>query len=83
LRQPGELPIELDLDLVLQLGLEVVRDGFVVLGSPLGTLTYVSSQIEDPVIVSSRSMIATAILEDPQCELMLLRCCSGAPNMIY
>jgi hypothetical protein len=28
-------------------------------------------------------MIAAAILEDPRCELLLLRCCSGAPKMIY
>jgi hypothetical protein len=50
------LPIELDvdLDLVLELGLKVVRDGIVVLGSPLGTVTYVSSHIEDQAIVSSK-----------------------------
>jgi hypothetical protein len=70
-----KLPIELnfDFDLVLELGLEVVRDGIVVLGSPSGTVTYFSSHIEDQVIVSSRSMIASAILEDPQCELLPLR----------
>jgi hypothetical protein len=84
-KKPAELPIEIDVDLklVLDLGLEVVRDGIMVLGSPVGSAAYVSSHFENQVRISSRSMIATAILENPQCELLLLRCCSGAPKMIY
>jgi hypothetical protein len=84
-KNPNILPIEMDADLrlVTDLGLDIVRDGIMVLGSPVGNDCYVSRHIMDQVERSSQAMMETAILDDPQCELLLLRCCTGAPRMTY
>ena len=63
--------------------LKIERDGIVVLGSPIGSPEFVKNYVRGKVNGAAAIMESTAALNDPQSELLLLRCCTGAPKMVY
>jgi hypothetical protein len=75
--------VYLELDLGLDSDLRLVPDALIVLGSPIRTDAYVTDHMVKQINVLSETMLISAILEDPQYELLLLRCCSGAPKINY
>jgi hypothetical protein len=75
--------VDLELHLGLHLDLRLVSDGLTVLGSPIGTDANVTDHMVKQINVLSETMLVSAILEDPQYELLLLRCCLGAPKITY
>jgi hypothetical protein len=75
--------VDSGLDFELASDLRLVSDGLTVLGSPIGSANYVKDHMTKQVNVLSETMQVSAILEDPQYELLLLRCCSGAPKITY
>jgi hypothetical protein len=58
-------------------------DGLVVLGSPVGSDMFVKSFVRDVVNRAADGLLKTRELNDPQMELLLLRCCTGAPKLIH
>jgi hypothetical protein len=65
------------------LGLKIVNDGIVVLGSPIGSVEFVRDYVREKIKAAVNIMESAAALQDPQSELLLLRCCTGAPKMVY
>jgi Reverse transcriptase (RNA-dependent DNA polymerase) len=57
--------------------------GLVVLGSPIGSKSFVSEHINRIVCDAALILLQSQALMDPQKELLLLRCCSGATKMVY
>lgn len=64
---------------------EVTRatDGLVVLGSPIGTNNFISKVINEKIRAAALVLFKSQALQDPQQEMLLLRCCTGAPKMVY
>jgi hypothetical protein len=64
---------------------EIARasEGILVLGSPIGSDDFISSHVNEQVFKASNTLFLSRELKDPQMELLLLRCCSGAPKMTY
>ena len=58
-------------------------DGLVVLGSPVGSGMFVKSFVRNVVARAADGLLKTRDLDDPQMELLLLRCCTGAPKLIH
>jgi hypothetical protein len=54
-----------------------------VLGSPVGSIDFVSLNVNEVVCKASFTLFNSRKLEDPQMELLLLRCCSGNAKMTY
>jgi hypothetical protein len=50
--------------------LRSVSDGLTVLGSPIGTDAYVPDHMVKQINMLSETMLVSAILEDPQYELL-------------
>jgi hypothetical protein len=64
------------------LGLKIVNDGIVVLGFPIGSAEFVRDYVREKIKAAANIMESTAALQEPQSELLLLRCCTGAPKMV-
>lgn len=64
---------------------DVIRavDGIMVIGSPIGNRDFVAKMVNAKVCAAAKTLFKSQSLEDPQKELLLLRCCSGAPKMVY
>ena len=58
-------------------------DGLMVLGSPVGSRKFVADKVYEIVCKAAFSLFDSRRLEDPQQELLLLRCCSGSSRMTY
>ena len=58
-------------------------EGLIVLGSPIGTQTFVKTETAKIVGKATEVLEKTKDLNDPQMQLLLLRCCTGAPKLIY
>ena len=59
------------------------QDGLVVLGAPIGKPEFVKEKVVQIVTKAVQLMINAKDLCDPQMELILLRCCTGAPKFMY
>ena len=55
-------------------------DGLIVLGSPIGSQSFVSSTVKCVIDNIAGTMVKCRKLENPQEELLLLRNCTGAPE---
>jgi hypothetical protein len=64
---------------------EIIRasDGLLVLGAPMGSDNFVTLKVSGIVDKASSLMRKTKEIEDPQMELLLLRCCTGSAKLIY
>jgi Reverse transcriptase (RNA-dependent DNA polymerase) len=64
---------------------EVIRagDGINVLGSPVGSKNFVSTEVNRKVCEAALTLFKSQALNDPQKELLLLRSCSGTPKLVY
>ncbi len=64
---------------------EIVRadEGLLVLGSPVGCASFVAEKVTRIVQNAASVLYKSRALNDPQKELLLLRCCSGAPKICY
>jgi hypothetical protein len=58
-------------------------NGLLVLGTPIGSKEYVATAVKEKVIKAAKTLLKSRVLDDPQMELMLLRCCTGTPKMTY
>ena len=60
-----------------------VSEGLIVLGAPVGTSLFVQLNTQAIVNKIALSLKRAHDLEDPQMELLLLRCCLGTPKLNY
>jgi Reverse transcriptase (RNA-dependent DNA polymerase) len=58
-------------------------DGLVVLGAPIGTATFVKDHVRRIIDNASTNIFKSRDINDPQMELLLLRCSSGSPKLNY
>lgn len=58
-------------------------DGLMVLGAPVGSDDFVLNAVLDTVSKAAILLFKSREIIDPQMELLLLRCCTGAPKMIF
>ena len=59
------------------------EEGLNVLGSPVGSVEFVRNRVNEIICEASGSLFKSRQLEDPQMELLLVRCCSGAPKIAF
>lgn len=59
------------------------EEGLMVLGSPIGKSEFVARKVKEKISNAALTLFKSRAIEDPQQELLLLRCCSGAPKMVY
>jgi hypothetical protein len=64
---------------------EIIRvsDGLLVLGAPMGSDNFATLKVSGIVDKASSLLYKTKEIEDPQMELVLLRCCTGSAKLIY
>jgi hypothetical protein len=67
----------------LPANIQRASDGLIVLGSPIGSQSFVSSTVKCVIDNIAGTMVKCRKLENPQEELLLLRNCTGAPKVIY
>lgn len=59
------------------------EDGFQLLGVPVGSGEFCREKFAGRVRVVEECMRRLAVLDDPQAELCLIRCCLGMPRLAY
>jgi hypothetical protein len=57
--------------------------GLMVLGSPVGKQEFVVKKINEKICAAALTLFRSKTIEDPQKELLLLRCCSGSQKLTY
>ena len=64
---------------------DIIRasDGLMVLGAPVGSPEYVALKVNEKVCAAILTLFKSRAIEDPQKELLLLRCCTGSVKMTY
>ena len=64
---------------------EILRatGGLNVLGAPIGTDEFVRATVREQIYKAAVDIFKTRDLNDPQMEMLLLRCCTGAPKSTY
>jgi hypothetical protein len=58
-------------------------EGLNVLGAPTGTEAFVKAAVREQIYKACVGIFKTRDLNDPQMEMLLLRCCTGAPKSTY
>lgn len=64
---------------------DIIRnyEGLIVLGAPIGSDSFVKAVVNKQIYKASVGIFKTSEINDPQMELLLLRCCTGSPKMTY
>ena len=57
--------------------------GLIVLGTPIGESNYVQRETKRIACSAIKNLENIKLVEDPQMEMLLLRCCAGAPKLNY
>ena len=58
-------------------------EGLMVLGTPIGCPDFVKLNVSNTTTKEIDLMIRAKEIQDPQMELLLLRCCTGSPKIAY
>ena len=61
----------------------LATEGLIVLGAPVGDSNFVSKEVQVIVCKSASLISQSRDIQDPQMELLVLRCCTGSAKMLF
>ncbi len=61
----------------------MATEGLIVLGAPVADSNFVSKEVQVIVCKSASLISQSRDTQDPQMELLVLRCCTGSAKMLF